>query len=202
MSDAYTVRSASQVQESEPHSVEETSQLEGFESDGDLANYREFVDQIATAADGRVILNRSAAHAAIIVEYLFRTATREVNILTGRLFERVYGAPGVVAAALAFFRDHPAARLCIVSEEPIDQAHPLMSALKKVPSISERIDHRILKSEVAKATPYHFAVADGSSFRFEREKTAMEAIVQFGEKAVGQKLNSTFRSLYAQSLPA
>jgi hypothetical protein len=197
MSDAWTERTASPM----PNDQVTAKPADDIEKREDLIAYREFVDKIANAADGRVILNRSAAHAAIIIEYLFKKAKREVNILTGKLFERVYGAPGVVSTAIVFLRDHPSARLCIISEHRIDATHPLLSALKNTPGLSERVDCRILKPEIAEATPYHFAVADGSCFRFEREKKLLEAIVQFGETAVGQKLNDVFRSLYAKSLP-
>jgi hypothetical protein len=68
-----------------------------------MDTYRDFV---RAAADGRkpsqIILNRTAPHAAIILEAIFQRAVATVQILTGRLNPDVYAANGIVAAVCAF----------------------------------------------------------------------------------------------------
>jgi hypothetical protein len=163
-------------------------------SNDDLETYRQFVAGIAKASDGTVIFNRSEAHAAIIIEYLFGASKNEVNILTGELYRPVYGAAGVVTAAIAFLEREPESKINIVSEYTIPSEHPFLKAVRAVADES-RIKISVLKAAVAKQMPFHFAVSDGISFRFEPKKEVLEAMVQFGAKEVGGKLTEVFRDL-------
>ncbi|HEX4410565.1 MAG TPA: hypothetical protein VH206_17475 [Xanthobacteraceae bacterium] len=159
----------------------------------DLEAYRQFVSEVAAAADGRVIFNRSRAHAAIIIEHIFGAAQNEVNILTGQLYPTVYANDHVAQAAVAFLRRNSSARLNIVSEQQLSPTHPLLKATRAV--ASDRVKVFTLKNDVAARTPFHFAVADGRSFRFEPKKAVTEAVVQFGAPDAGKKLNDLFRDL-------
>jgi hypothetical protein len=157
--------------------------------------YRRYVAEVAEAADGEIILNRSPEHAAIIVEYLFRRAESEVDILTLELNEIVYGEKGVIDAAMRFLQDHPSAKLNILSEKSVDKSsHPFLRALKRA-GLMDRVDLRVVPEWLQQEYGYNFAVADGRHFRFEKEREHFDAVVQFGEKTVGEKLRSIFHTL-------
>lgn len=162
---------------------------------GDLDAYRKFVAERAASADGHTFFNRSAAHAAIVIEYLFRGASREMNIMTGELHQPVYAAPAVISAAVEFLTKHPTAEIHIISEKLIDPSHPMLKGLADA-GLSGRVSTKLLESTVAaKMPPVHFAVADGRSFRFEPDKRLMEAVIQFGEEGIGNRLDSFFKNL-------
>lgn len=161
----------------------------------EMRAYRAMVAEIARAADGRVIVNRSEAHAAVVIEHIFRSAKNEIDILTGQLYEPIYSAPGVVQAAIDFLSSRPDGKVRIISEKPINESHPLIAALTKIrPS---GIDRRVMTEEMEKQTPFHFAVADERCFRFEPDKKSFEAYGQFGEPGLGAKLKTTFDRLSA-----
>jgi hypothetical protein len=161
----------------------------------ELETYRKFVEAVAQMADGKPIFNRSPAHAAVVVEYIIGGASEKIDIITGRLYEQVYGVPTVVEAAMRFLRSQPTASMRILSEELIAPNHPLLSAIKSA-GFQDRVSMKVLPKEIAASTPYHFALADSNSFRFESDKTQMEAVVQFGKDDIGRKLDITFNRLW------
>lgn len=164
------------------------------------ASYREYV---RTVADGEwpsdLILNRSAGHAGIIIENLFRKAIASVEILTGRLNRDVYGVPEVVAAAENFLRTRSDAKIHILSEEAIDRnRHPLLARLVQV-GLSDRVEISVVPESVRETFSFHFAVADGACFRFEESRDKFDAVVQFGEPEVGRRLHEKFIELAHES---
>lgn len=160
---------------------------------GELKEYRDFVAKVAEAADGKTILNRSAQHAAVIVEFLFRKAEREMKIATGELHPIVYGVPGVIEAALSFLRKNASAHIEIKSERSIDRAtHPLLSAIDAA-GYADRVTITVANERF----PFHFALADGKHFRFERTPPGYEAVVQFGGAKFGSRLAEFYPLLAA-----
>jgi hypothetical protein len=159
-----------------------------------LEAYRKFVADRAAAADGELFFNRSADHAAIVIEYLFRGAASEVNILTGELFKPVYAKPAVVEAAVGFLRDHPDATIRIVAERPIPESHPMLIGLARA-GLRHRTTIKVLDPASASTLTVHFAVADGRAFRLEPNKKLMEAVIQFGAPQTGDRLNDLFHKI-------
>ena len=162
------------------------------ESTSELAAYRNMVATVAAAADGRVIVNRSEAHAAVVIEHVIKSAKQQIDILTGELHRPIYGDDNVVASAVNFFKANPQGTMRILSERPVSEDHPFLAALA---SVRDRIDLRIM-SAAEKTPKFHLAVADGKSFRFEPDKNKYEAFGQFGEPVIGEKLKSAFERLH------
>jgi hypothetical protein len=160
----------------------------------EIEQYRAFVQKVAKARNGKPIFNRSEAHAAIVVEYLFKSAAREVNILTERLHVPVYGSAELIAAATDFLSGSPDARLNIISEAAIPDDHPLIRGLLDA-GYGQKISRRVMTPADAQGTPYHFSVADGSCFRFEPDKSVMAAVVKFGDESFGKQLTNTFKEI-------
>jgi hypothetical protein len=159
----------------------------------ELKQYRAFVARVASERSGELIFNRSEVHAAIIVEYLFKSATREINILTQRLYVPVYGGTQLLDAAKRFL-SNPEARLNIISEEQIPDDHPLIKELL-AGGFAKQISRRVMTPAAAQSTPYDFAVADGSCFRFEPDKRSMAALVKFGDETFGKTLANKFQEI-------
>jgi hypothetical protein len=166
----------------------------------DLEAYRRYVAGIAAASDGTIILNRSYDHATVIIGQLFNKANEEVDILTGELYIPVFGSKEVIQSAIKFLRTHPSGVLKILAEKPIPPTHPLLTSLEKV-GVTHRVDLRVLPERLKQTNGFHFAVADGRYFRFERfpSRQDLEAIVQFGEEKVGSRLRQLFADLHKQS---
>jgi hypothetical protein len=162
----------------------------------ELQAYQKMVAQVAAAADGRVIVNRSESHAAVVIEHVFRSAEKKIDIITGRLHKPIYGNPAVIDAAVKFFEAYPDGKMNILSEERVEETHPMLAALQ---GVRDRIDLRVMSADLAKGTPFHFAVADSRSFRFEPDKTTFEAYGQFGEPKTGATLRAVFDRLQAQT---
>jgi hypothetical protein len=164
------------------------------ESASELDDYRRFVERIADAADGKVIFNRSIAHAGVVISNIFRISQASVDILTGSLDPVVFGVPEVLEQAKQFVLR--AGHVRIISEFDISSDHPLLRTLKEFAVIP---DHQVLTARYPfpdKELAFHFALGDGRHFRFEPDKSKTEAFAQFGEAGIGGQLMQTFDQLW------
>lgn len=167
----------------------------------ELEVYREEVQAAMEAACSSqvpaprdLIYNRSAEHAAVIVEFLFRAAKRNVLIVSSRLDLRVYGVPAVIDAASEFLRKNKDAHIEVLIESELDtDSHPWLQAIRAAG------DGRVTVGRVPPALvaryKYNFAVADGQHYRIEQDREHFEAFAQFGNRNIGSKLEVTFNSL-------
>jgi hypothetical protein len=133
--------------------------------------YREYVEAAASAERCEVFLNRYVAHAAIIVEYLFRNAQFSVEILTGRLNPAIYGDHSTVRAAIDFLDrtanldNSTGHKLCILTEEGVDQnTHPLFIRARDS-HFAKLIELRRVPDTVKHTFNFHFALADNMHYR-------------------------------------
>ena len=161
-----------------------------------MEDYRKFVRGIADSKwPTETILNRSIGHASIIFENIFRKAQKLVEILTGELRADVFGTPKAIAETVDYLQRNKDAKIHILSENVIDtNVHPLFAELRRL-GLLNRIELRQVPAEVQRTYPYHFAVADSLSYRFEKSRLQLEAVVQFGEPGVGQQLHTRFIDL-------
>jgi len=165
----------------------------------ELQEYRELISELADAADGRVVFNRDFDRAAIILEFLFAKSRREVDIVTRNLIEKIFAKPELVSAAIRFLK-HDGARLNIVSEEKIPPTHPLIRALNDG-GLGERVDLRVMPSDMKAQVKFYLAVGDDRHFRFEQEPRPHEicdAVVQFGGSELGKEISEKFWQLRSQ----
>jgi hypothetical protein len=159
----------------------------------DIASYRQYVNQMAEIADKTIILNRTPEHTAVIIAALLNHAKTRVNILSKQLSEDVYLNRDVINAAVGFLRDHPEAKLSILAENPVPNNHQFLAELPK--EFRDRVSLKVLPKEVQAGHTFNFTVADGHSFRFEKDRDSREAFAQFGEDAIGNALDSIFAQL-------
>jgi hypothetical protein len=162
----------------------------------DAAAYRAYVQQ---AADGNkpseILVNRSAHHAAIVMEVLFSKAHREVRILTKALSEDVYATPSTLRAAIRFLQQNGDGKIEILTEQPIDRAsHGFLRELDHQ-GCGGRVKVWAVPPNAQKMYRFNFAVVDGLHFRFESDRDNREAIVQFGETAFAGHLDRIFGTI-------
>jgi len=159
--------------------------------------YRVIVRDCVAANDGRPIFNRDLMHAIVVVENLFRTAEKEIDIVTERLFEPIYAAQPTIELVLSFLQEHKDAKLRILHEEPIDpSSHPLLMAIQTA-GLMDRVELRRMTAEMKESIPYHFFLCDARHFRFEPSKKRLEALAQFGEPETGRLLKDRFDQFYS-----
>lgn len=168
-----------------------------------VERYREQVEACAHAVGGpsELLFNRSADHATIIVENLFASAQKEVNILTGSLDPEVYGTASAVDAAIGFLGRSPSTRIRIALEKPADldwNSHKLLARFREC-NLLDRVDIRVVPKEVSEGYIYHFAVADEQSYRLEADRDKLEAVVQFRNPVAGRSLSERFQQIWLQS---
>jgi restriction system protein len=157
-------------------------------------DYRSFVQQFASTGSGGPFTSSRSEHVAIVISQLFLTATKEVLILTNSLNPHIFADKEVVDAAKAFLQRNPQGNIRIISEEPIQSNHPLLHAL------GHGAQCRIVPAELRKLMTFHFVVTDGQSFRLETDSRKPEAIVQFGNKEMGERMRQTFDTIFMQGI--
>lgn len=166
----------------------------------DLQNYRDMISELAKSANGDVIFNQDFEEAAIIIEYIFHSSQNEVDIITQKLLPDIFGNAKLIDAARNFLAENPDATISIISAEPISPAHPLINKLTKS-DLGNRIDLRVMTPNIKDKVHYHLTVGDRRYFRFERKPRpgdVCDAVVQFGEEQIGNKLADAFERVRSQ----
>jgi hypothetical protein len=168
---------------------------------GELGVYRALLADASTGSRvGSFVPNWSVKHAAAAVRNLFDHANRTARILTGNLNELVYGDGEVVAAARDFLVRNPASVIKILHEESIDTQHKFI-ALAQEDGFENRIASARVPGEVKSAYPWHFAVFDTTSFRYEPDKSSFEALVNFQDPTFAKTLVEAFERIWIRAIP-
>lgn len=165
-----------------------------------VEEYRQKVKRLALERTGEAFYNASEDHAAIIVENMFRTATREVCILSRHLAPRIYGRDEGVSWATIFLADNEEHSMRILLREgdlSILSSNPLYQSIKN----SKNVFVRAIEDGFFDELPYRFLVTDGDSYRFEPDHSKCSAIAAFGSGQEGPKLQRVFEVLWNASRP-
>jgi hypothetical protein len=167
---------------------------------GGLQEYAEYVEKIANADEAsKIILSRNSGHAGILVQVMFRKAQNAVEILTGTLPVSIYGTTAVSRAAADFLGSHPKAHLKILMETPIEpEMHPMLNTIEEA-NVLDRVSLRLLPSELRGVLGFHFLVADGRHFCFDRSRDIAETIAKFNDETMGDALHQKFVDMESQA---
>jgi hypothetical protein len=120
-----------------------------------------------------------------------------VSFLTGELNHGVYGAGEVTMAAADFLNRNSEASIRVLAEMDIPEDNLFLTALTAA-ALRDRVKILVVPPDLMKSHDYHFAVGDGKHFRFEPQRSAMKAIVRFGDANVGGRLQQIFDRLYTR----
>ncbi|MFD2185138.1 hypothetical protein [Rhodoplanes azumiensis] len=159
----------------------------------DDESYRAFVEKVSETESSMLLVDRDAKHAAILLTRLFQLSRQSVDILTGRLDDRVYGTRELMDACIEFLNANQDARLRILSEMRIAPQHPLLKRIQDE-GFSDRLEISLVPDNLRPG--YHLAVGDALHFRFEPNGEVTEAFVKFGDRVDGSRLQSAFDSLH------
>lgn len=173
-----------------------------YSNDMTLEEYRQFVRSQAREQDGQAIYNESIEHASIVVENLFKNAEKKIDVLSGSFNARVYGRDEVVKEAELFLASSLENKLRIILESDSEESrslHPFFRACSHFPNLEVRIAPESVQNQY----DFHFVVMDGTSYRFEGDKTKPAAVAAFGDEAGAQNLDKIHSLLWDQcQLPA
>ena len=164
-----------------------------------MNEYREKVRRLAIERNGEAFFNASEDHAAIIVENMFRSASREVCIFTRNLAPRIYGREAGVEWAEIFLSDDKEHSLRVILREgdlTTLETNPLYRAVKGARNVS----FAALDDETHDAVEVSFMVTDGDSYRFEPDKNKCEAVAAFNSDSA-KTLQSIFERMWKVSKP-
>lgn len=162
-----------------------------------LNEYREHVELLASLRNGEPISNGSLEHAAILIEQMFKSADRQVSILTSALNARVYARDRILDQAKMFLA-LGSRRLNILLESDdagLVREHPFFERIRN----NDNVEARRVPANVRNSYKYHFLVMDDDSYRFEPTKDAPTAVGVFGNKTTASRLSGIFSLLWDQS---
>lgn len=145
-------------------------------------NYLEMVCSNAKKQDGNPIYNRTVEHASVLLENLFNVAEKEILILSGELYPRVYGTGGAVQNFKRFLeKDGTSAKILVedLSENLIWQ-NPLLATLSA--EMKKKVTVHSVPDEVKDKYEFHFCVVDGKHYRFEENRADHSAIASFNSE--------------------
>ena len=167
-----------------------------------MHNYRKKVKLAASAKTGEPIYNGSIDHAEILTESLFANAQKDICILSGGLNPRVFGTDDVVEQARLFLANPEHTVRVLVEETSVADrdGHPFYDEFwggKERPNI----EFLQVPQHIKDIYEFHVIVADGDSYRFEKDKCEPVAIAAFGDKRGGENLQSAFEALWATGMP-
>lgn len=143
-----------------------------------LHNYRAQIDSLINGrAQQESMLNGSEAHAAIIIERMFANAEREMRILTRRLDPTIYADEEVLAQVESFASDPETVTNIIVEDISPESlsVHRLVKLANALPNVHI---HR-LPTDLSNQIGFNYSVMDRAGYRFEDDKTKVNAIVRF-----------------------
>lgn len=164
-----------------------------------LEAYKERVERLARERSGEPIYNGTIEHASIIIEVMFASANRSIDLLTGKLNARVYGTQEVVESAALCFADMTR-HMRVLIEQPDEKElaeNPLYLSL----SNNENVEFRAVPREVHDIYDFHFLVMDNDSYRFESDKKKASAVAAFGDAEGAANITRIFESLWGVGQP-
>jgi len=151
-----------------------------------LEPYRTRVREARLTRSEDLIYNNSHEHAAVLIEELFLCADREVGVLCHDLNRPVYGSAGVIAAARSFM-SRPGAQLSIISDDQLDDDHPLLTAINELTAEGASV-RRIVKPDEFGFVGFNFMVADQCAYLFESDASEPYATACFNAPDLAAKM--------------
>ena len=156
-----------------------------------LNDYRAEIDRMIIAGLDESISNGSTAHAAIIIERMFKHANSSMKILTRIFNPQIFGQPEVLQYADAFLADttnHTCEVLVEEYDPDYNNTHPF------VRMFSGRKNVKILQlpDGLGSVINSNFAVMDNRGVRMETERASPKALANFGDIKFAGRMTGFF----------
>lgn len=160
-----------------------------------LRNYRNQIDRLIRGeSDLGYMLNGSEAHASIIVERMFAHAETEMRVLTRRLDPAIYADDDVIRQAESFASDPKTVTRFIV--EDISDSSLAIHEMKRLADALPNIEIKRLPESIARDLKFNFTLMDSKGYRFEDDKTKVNALVRFDDPDFVHDASVYFDSLW------
>jgi len=166
-----------------------------------LEYYRDQIDRLLRGESSeKFMLNGSEEHAAIIIERMFATAKKDMKIMTRRLDPAIYAGEEVLAQMESFASDPSTSTKIIVEDIPVESlsVHGMYGYHKALPNV----EIRRLRADIADQLKFNFSVMDSEKYRFEADKTAVNATVRVDDPRFANEAAEYFDALWEISTAA
>jgi hypothetical protein len=131
-----------------------------------LENYRLGVLTLMSLKSGDIITNSEPAHAAILFEVFFKSATDKVRIFCKNLSQEVFGNPSLLAAARSAVERGVSLNVLLQDDAPNKtEFSEWISTIK-----SAKVCLRIAPEHIRNAS-VNFAVMDTTAYRYEPDRS-------------------------------
>lgn len=165
-----------------------------------LIEYAARVDTAMEKGEPFSTYNRDILHASEVVACMLKYAKKEVNLLSNKLDNRLYGED-YIAELVEDFVGNRDGKLNILVETDVGTDHPVITACKKFPAnttVKKVPDHW------QKYYDYNFMLMDDIGYRFEANRKSQNAIVSYNQDdqiETRQNMKNCFDVLAEHSKP-
>ncbi len=163
-----------------------------------MDEYSLLVRTLALRRDGHPLYNESIDHASIVVENLFRSARKSIDVLSGDMNPRVFGRNEVIEEANLFLISNPEHKIRVILEKDLPNARKIHPFFKKFGNLPN-VELHIAPAELQARYNFHFIVVDEDCYRFENDRTLPAAVVAFGDQDGATHLGSLYDKLWSKS---
>jgi len=167
-----------------------------------IEEYYKIIDKAAENREDFPIPNRDARHASYLLKTLFHYAENEVRILTGGLFQGVFGDENLKEEAIKFLRKSPNVKLLVAFQGSASKEEVLSSSfLQSILADPERkgtIEIYDAKKDFPSGIN-HFSVADAKAFRYELDHETRRAVGNFGDSNNATVLSALFDKIISKA---
>jgi hypothetical protein len=165
-----------------------------------LIEYRNNVESLAEMKSDLVFRNKSATHAAIVLENIFSSSNEVVRILSNRISKDVSNQfPTYCDAVEKFLMEGGVIKVIHYDDLDLesDIVKLLMEYKTKLPSqvLIKSAEQKVLL-DFADGDEIHYSVGDDNSYRVEVDTKTREAFVCFNDKEVARELINVFDDLF------
>lgn len=165
-------------------------------------DYFQKIRDCANEGTNFLIYNGEAKHAAFLFTTFFKTATNEVDIYTGELYPEIFDKnQELIASAITFLQDNENAKLKIAYQFDTPPGDILNRKIVQE-IIANQLGDKLevwdaRKSFINDHEPFrnHFALMDGTAYRYEKNHADSKAIANFGDKELASGLSVIFKGI-------
>lgn len=164
-------------------------------------DYRRLIERYAASSVDKRVSNGLSAHAAILIETMFKTASSEMRIFSRDLNEEVFCSNEMIQAIVTFVAKPYSTLKILLEKKPDDgwsNSHSLLQSLRKL-DVHGTVEVMPAVGNYAAGKAEHFAVMDDDGYRFEFDHDNCQAVANFNESMVAKKLISAFDQAFELS---
>lgn len=164
----------------------------------ELKEYRKMVETAAASSEQSVFGNGTFAHAQIVIEVMFRSASKAVKMMADRTKDNIYSSPSITKEVEDFLLR--GGNLQIVATEGIgDSDEKFWALVCGRPSVEVREMPLGLKDDLKEDLAFHLLIGDERNVRYEHDSRVRKAIVSFNDADYAKSCSELFDLVWGMS---